>query len=436
MPEKMFINNSLAKFEITIFIREGELPYNQDGTVSFTLNPGEAQTVPYGSDQNIFLNGILFFTIFEGDLYSKMQFVTLSESELDDLLNTNDTIIITSNLTDYVISGSNIYLDAINNAQTIAEMRAAMEDPGLGLDLSLYNSLTDAQKNQLAGELLNDRPIGGYTSTTNVQIALDTALNELVNLDNIFVLAGSVGGNGSQAYPFGTIQEGITAVNPTGVVNILAGIYPITSQINVNKAGITLKGEIGTSLLVQADIIAILITAAITTVDGLTITSDIPYAREFIQVGGANTSLINNTIYGPVQALPMSNWVVNRAVVPQVGNTGLFVEGNTFYSLRTGIYINPNVTGAINNNIVYNTKGAFLVDGAFTTFVGNSWGIPANEVDIVLLDGTTMGSPYDDLTALSVANNNASISDQRVIFLENEVTPIFKKGFWSSIFRK
>ena len=137
-----------------------------------------------------------------------------------------------------------------------------------------------------------------------------------------------------------------------------------------------------------------------------------PYAKEFIQVGGANTSIINNTIYGPPQALPMSNWVVNLALIPQYGVVDLVVEGNTFYSLMTGMYINPS-TGEINNNVVYNTKGGFLVDQAFTTFLGNSWGIPANEFDIVLLAGTTTGPPYEDLTALSAANNNATISDQR-----------------------
>jgi hypothetical protein len=67
----------------------------------------------------------------------------------------------------------------------------------------------------------------------------------------------------------------------------------------------------------------------------------------------------------------MSTGVVNRAVVSQGGVTGMLLENNTFFSLRTGMYINPNGMGAINNNTVYNTKGGFLVDGAFTTFNGN-----------------------------------------------------------------
>lgn len=412
MAEKIFINNTLAAFQITLFVREGEFPYNQDGTVTFTLDPGETGSVSYGSDTNMFLNGLTIFSIYEGDLFSSVKFVTAQMSELDNLLNTNGTITISQVETDYVLSGSNIFLDAVNDAQTVEEMRAAIEDPSLGLNLTAYNALSEAQRDEVAGVLLNTRPVGGYPSIASVQASLDAAINELVDPNNIYVSAGAVGGDGSIANPFGTITDGIAAVNPGGTVHILSGTYPITSQILVNKMGITLLGEPGTTLLLQADIIALLITATDTTINGLTITSDIPYAKEFIQIGGTNTTLLNNTIFGPPQALPMSNWVVNRAVVPQ-GGINIVVEGNTFYSLRTGIYINPIVTGEIDNNVVYNTKGGFLVDRAFTTFVGNSWGIPMNEFDIVLFAGTTTGPPYDNLQALSAANNNATISDQR-----------------------
>ncbi|WP_438346947.1 right-handed parallel beta-helix repeat-containing protein [Paenibacillus sp. FA6] len=410
---KTFINNDQGVLQITLFVRQGADPINQDGTATFTLNPGQTMSVQFGNESNPFLNGLTLFTIFAGDLYSKIQFVTVRESELDNLLNTNDVITISKVLTDYVISGSNSSLDAVNEAQTTAEMRAAIENPQLGLDLTAYNSLTEAQKNQIAASLLTERPVSGYPTVASVQEELNDAINQIVDPNNIFVLTGSVGGDGSIANPFGTIPAGIAAVNPGGTVNILSGTYPIISQISVNKEGITLKGELGTLLLLQADLIPLLVLSNNTTIDGVTITSDVPYEKEFIQVGGANTSLINNTIYGPPQALPMSNWVVNRAVVPQVNVSNLFVANNTFHSLRTGIYINPNVTGTINNNVVYNTKGAFLVDGAFTTFSGNSWGIPINEFDIVLLFGTTMGPPYNDLQALSAANNGATISDQR-----------------------
>lgn len=210
---------------------------------------------------------------------------------------------------------ADVALAAMNAATTVPEMRAAIENPLLGLDLTEYNVLSETAKNDVAQQLLDDRPALGYPSVASVQAALDQAVNQVVDLDNIYVQAGAVGGNGSRANPFGTIPQGIAAVNPGGTVHILSGTYPITSQIVVNKPGITLKGEPGTLLFLQADIISMLITAPNTTIDGLTMTSDIPYQKEFIQIGENNTTIINNTIYRPPQALPMSNWVVNRAIV-------------------------------------------------------------------------------------------------------------------------
>ncbi|MGE6489024.1 hypothetical protein [Paenisporosarcina sp. NPDC076898] len=107
MAEKTFVNNSMATLIITIFIRQGADPVNQDGSESFTLNPQESLLVEYGDETNEFLNGFVLFTIFEGDLYSKVQFTTAVGTELDDLLNTNNIITFTKVGTDYVVSGSN-----------------------------------------------------------------------------------------------------------------------------------------------------------------------------------------------------------------------------------------------------------------------------------------------------------------------------------------
>ena len=304
-------------------------------------------------------------------------------------------------------------LDAVNNAQDITQMRDAITDPGLGLNLDGFNSLSTIAQDIVLGELLASRPDLGYLTVASLQETLDKAVNETVDPMNIRVEAGSVGGDGSIAHPFGSISGGIAAVSPGGTVHVAAGTYNVSTQINFNKAGATLLGEPGAVILLQAEIIPLLITGAGATVQGMTMTSDTPYAREFIQIGAPNVKLIDNIIYGPVQPPPMSDWVVNRAVVSQVGTVNVLLEGNTFYSLRTGMYINPGTTGAINNNVVYNTKGGFLVDRAFTTFFGNSWGIPANEFDIVLLAGTTYDPPYDDFARLSEENDNATISDQR-----------------------
>lgn len=105
--EKTFINDTIATFQINLFVRAGDNPVNQDGTEIFTLEPGETKVVMYGDETNIFLNGILLFTISEGDLYSSIQFVTIASSELDMLLNTNSTLTITKDQTNYILTGSN-----------------------------------------------------------------------------------------------------------------------------------------------------------------------------------------------------------------------------------------------------------------------------------------------------------------------------------------
>lgn len=304
-------------------------------------------------------------------------------------------------------------LDAVNNAQDITQMRAAITDPALGLNLDGFNSLSTIAQDIVLGVLILNRPDLGYLTVAELQDTLNAAVNEVVDPENIRVEAGSIGGDGSIAHPFGSISEGINAVVPGGTVHVAAGTYDITTQINLNKAGVTLLGEPGTELILKADIIPLLITGNGATVQTLTMTSDVPYAKEFIQIGAPNVRLIGNTIFGPEQPPPMDNWVVNRAVVSQVNTQNVLLEENTFFSLRTGMYINPDTTGAINNNVVYNTKGGFLVDRALTTFTGNSWGTPPNEFDIVLLPGTTSGPPYDNLVQLSQDNDNANISDQR-----------------------
>lgn len=243
-------------------------------------------------------------------------------------------------------------------------------------------------------------PAGGETGETGVTGATGPTGTFETNPFEIYVQAGAVGGDGTQENPFGTIQEGITAVSPTGVVHILGGTYSITSTISVNKTGVTIKGYPNTIVLLQAAVIPFLVTGSGVTIDGLTITSDLPYAVEFIQFAGTNHKLVNNYIYGPPQAGSSTDWVVNRGFLTQGNVVNLIVQNNIFYFMRQPAYLNPNSTGYIIDNVTYNTRG-FVVDRAVFVFSGNSWGIPVNAVDIALLVGTITGAPYDPITTLS-----------------------------------
>ena len=222
----------------------------------------------------------------------------------------------------------------------------------------------------------------------------------------------AAGGDGSQVAPFQTIDEALAAVEPDGTIHVLRGTYPITQQLVVNKPGVTIRGTAGAEVLLKAPIVPFLLTGGDDTLDGLTITSDQPYPVEFIQVAGDGNQVLNCQIYGPDQAGDSSTWVVNRGLVTQVGSTNLLVRSNIFHTLRQPAYLNPSSTGTFMDNVCYNTRG-YVVDRAIFLFSGNSWGLPANAVDIALLSGTLTGAPYDPLSALEASNSSSTVSDKR-----------------------
>ena len=230
---------------------------------------------------------------------------------------------------------------------------------------------------------------------------------------DLYVQSGAApGGDGSQVAPFQTIDEALAAVEPDGTIHVLRGTYPITQQLVVNKPGVTIRGTAGAEILLKAPIVPFLLTGGDDTLDGLTITSDQPYPVEFIQVAGDGNQVLNCQIYGPPQAGDSSTWVVNRGLVTQVGATNLLARSNIFHTLRQPAYLNPSSTGTFMGNVCYNTRG-YVVDRAIFLFSGNSWGLPANAVDIALLSGTLTGAPYDPLSALEASNSSATVSDQR-----------------------
>lgn len=230
---------------------------------------------------------------------------------------------------------------------------------------------------------------------------------------DLYVQASAApGGDGSRAAPFQTIAEALAAVEPDGTINVLRGTYPITQQLAVNKPGVTIRGTAGADILLQAPIVPFLLNGGDDTIDGLTMTSDQPYPVEFIQVAGDGNQILNCQIYGPAQAGDSSTWVVNRGFVTQPNSTNLLVRGNIFHTLRQPAYLNPGSTGTLMDNVCYNTRG-YVVDQATFVFSGNSWGLPANAVDIALLAGTATGAPYDPLSALEASNSSATVSDQR-----------------------
>jgi Thrombospondin type 3 repeat/Right handed beta helix region len=209
-----------------------------------------------------------------------------------------------------------------------------------------------------------------------------------------------------------TIQGAVNAAANGDTIDV-AGDLVVGGQTTVNK-DVTVTSSAGATITQTATAITFLMSGDGSTLSGLTITSDAPKAREFVQISADDVTLSDNTIFGPSQALPMSGWVGNRGFVTQGGITGLLVEGNTFHSMRSGAYLNPNGSGTISDNTLYNTKGDFLIDNADFTFTGNQAGdsTQPSEWGFVIFSNTA-ADRYTDLAALSQANGCMTSWDQR-----------------------
>lgn len=231
-----------------------------------------------------------------------------------------------------------------------------------------------------------------------------------------------------------TIQAAVDAAAAGDVIEV-TGDLTVAGTTTIDE-DVTVTGAPGVTVTQTATAITFLITGDGATLSGLTITSDTPKAREFVQIGADDVTLADTTIYGPDQALPMSGWVGNRGFVTQGGIEGLTVAGNTFHSMRSGAYLNPNGTGEITGNTLYNTKGDFLIDNAAFTFTDNRAGDPnqRSEWGFVVFEGTAKDR-YPSMAKLSAANNGMSAWDQRTgtKFVAPLVADDCKDGGWKKL---
>ncbi|NLG93715.1 MAG: hypothetical protein GX485_09260 [Clostridiales bacterium] len=293
----------------------------------------------------------------------------------------------------------------VNAAQTSAEMQTAINDPSLGLNLTKFNMLIPSLQNDVLAGLLRNRPTLGYVTMPDLQDMLDyevTMVQTEVYLDNIFVQSGATGGNGSLTKPFGTIPDGISAVNPGGTVHILAGEYPISENIVVNKNGITLSGEPGNRLVqIKESVTPLFISGSNVTIQNLNVTSDKDYLGALIEVAGDNVTLRNNQIYGLT-----NSGAVNRGILLGT-KVGIVVENNHIHSLSQGIGISSGAVGNVNNNHIEGTQTGIFVSSGSMSIMGNYWsGIKNGVCDIGLMSNIAQ---YYDTDQLSIDNNTAFV---------------------------
>ncbi|MGM0846436.1 MAG: hypothetical protein ACQEUT_15785 [Bacillota bacterium] len=301
-------------------------------------------------------------------------------------------------------------LQAVNAAQTPAGLRAAIEDPLLGLDLTEYDILTDDQQIQAAEIILENRPLFGYESVEAVQTALNSAIGQVVvDPENIYVESGAVGGDGSQANPFGTIEEGITAVNPGGTVHILSGTYEVETQIILEKS-LTLQGEGDT----QPQIIF----NPANTLDGLVIQAGDVTVDNLYLISNRTLTGSNAVFSIPLRAL--DNLYRNIAI------TNSTIEG----TVRSGYIFAENLT--IDNNLfVHNANNTqslrFQMARGITNVQDNVFQGNSTSVGAVIFEPNL--ASYSVSGTINIIGNNMTSFNQFInfyTFLEDATSLIIR----------
>ncbi len=246
-------------------------------------------------------------------------------------------------------------------------------------------------------------------------ITLFAAVPTMVHAESpeVYVSAAStvVPADGTQEAPFTSLDQALAAVSEGGTVHVDAsGAYDVSSTLLLNKADVTIEGTGNPVIRVSGGSNAFTISASGVTLRGFSIQKTDKTTQTIIQIAASGITIANNSFQGQ---FVIGDAEVSRAMVIQGGLTGLTIENNTFSDLRQPAYISGVTEGVISGNTTVRTKG-WVVEGGTMDFQGNTWGegANANVYDIALL--SLIGSSYyTDVPALSAANANAFIEDQR-----------------------
>ena len=191
---------------------------------------------------------------------------------------------------------------------------------------------------------------------------------------------------------------------------LVSGTCVLDGGITVGKA-VTLDGGSSAKIQVSGTGYRITMATAGATLKGFDIEkTDKTGVQDIIYIAANNVTISNNKIHGQFE---IGDGDVSRAMATSGGYSGVTISNNEIYDLRQPAYISGVISGDITNNYTYRTKGWVLEQGDMT-FTGNTWGtgVNANVFDIAIL-ANVGSSYYTDVPAMSAANNNAFIEDQR-----------------------
>ena len=219
-----------------------------------------------------------------------------------------------------------------------------------------------------------------------------------------------------------TINAAIGKAAAGDTINVLPGTYSIldsSDRVLLNKANITINGAGAGSTIFETQLAAgyvFYVTANGVTLNNFEIHKlDKAGPQNLVYVQADNFTLSNSLIHGDYA---FGDPEVSRGLEVAYGSENMTITGNTFYHLRQPGYLNGSeaspTTELIANNLVYTTRG-WLIAGANMAFDGNTWsnGSEVNVFDVAIISATP-ATYYPNLIAVSEANNDAVIEDQRV----------------------
>ena len=238
--------------------------------------------------------------------------------------------------------------------------------------------------------------------------------------------------------PYDTVQSAVSAAQPGDSLLVLPGTYALTNSVNLDKAGLSLRG-VGTNeaMILAPDVAngtALAIAAPNVTVENLQIRLPRKDNTRLVYVDADGATVRGNLLWG--------DWNVGDGAVSigiylrsSGGVSNFTIAGNVIHSLRQPGQIHGSRTnglgftessGTVVSNHVYNTKGWTIWGGGRVTWLGNTfgsggtnrWGTSLGTGDQVNIGDIAVLSYvptnyYIDIVVLSRSNDACVVEDQR-----------------------